>query len=692
MRGMSPADPNRSDLALRRLMGAGGALVVTLVALAALLPLWLRPPKEHERAGDPVSVQRSMGHDERAELRATPRPSPAEPVGIAVVGASQRPDAAAADAQRAPATNAATPTPLVNEERGTVQPPESPLTEGLEDEWDRSAEARDRGVTQFGGSAGTETAVENGLAWLAAHQSPNGAWDRINFDRRCPRGDRCTGAATQRGDQDLDAGVTGLALLAFLGAGYTDRAGPYADVVRAGVEALLARQQASGGFTRQAAAAGYNDALATLTLAEFHALTEDQRVRPALERAVAHIVAGQQTLGGWDYVPTGDTGRNDTSVTAWMVQALHACRGAGVDVPPAVFIKAALHFLRATETDGRVRYADSGEGFQIGADLRPVYLHSLPLTAAGLMCEQLLGWEFGGATPLRQRGRLHEELPSLSRLELRDASRRQSEYYWYYGSLAMFQRGEEDWRAWNSRLRDALLPLQSRETAPTGARKHSYGSWPPMPGNWDQVSQIGGRVYMTAICTLTLEIYYRHTPAYLRDDLPYGPEDWRAYLRTCPVREQREVVTCLAGLRVEVAEPVLVDLLIHADRHLALAAAEALTEMGSPVGLWVLEAERAAVPASRQPRWEWLHDRARALLELPAVEGRVRVFDAGSGLGTLDLPRSYVGMDIEVRREEALVARMRVIQRFAGRTIVVAEIVERMNGAEPQTGDAALAR
>ena len=36
-------------------------------------------------------------------------------------------------------------------------------------------------------------------------------------------------------------------------------------------------------------------------------------------------------------------------------------------------------------------------------------------------------------------------------------------------------------------------------------------SWPPD----DEWADVGGRVYQTAICTLTLEVYYRYLPLYL---------------------------------------------------------------------------------------------------------------------------------------------------------------------------------
>jgi hypothetical protein len=47
---------------------------------------------------------------------------------------------------------------------------------------------------------------------------------------------------------------------------------------------------------------------------------------------------------------------------------------------------------------------------------------------------------------------------------------------------------------------------------PSGQRDEgaATGSWDPL----DRWSLTGGRVYQTAICTLSLEVYYRYLPMY----------------------------------------------------------------------------------------------------------------------------------------------------------------------------------
>ena len=69
-----------------------------------------------------------------------------------------------------------------------------------------------------GGTRQSEDAVERGLAWLAEHQFPDGGW-RFDLSQH----PRCAGQCRDSGDYDSTTAATGLALLSFLGAGYTQR-------------------------------------------------------------------------------------------------------------------------------------------------------------------------------------------------------------------------------------------------------------------------------------------------------------------------------------------------------------------------------------------------------------------------------------------------------------------------------------
>lgn len=551
---------------------------------------------------------------------------------------------------------------------------------------DRSSAARRRATTRFGGTPRTEDAVELGLAWLAAHQEPDGTWDRFGFHRQCPANDRCSGVALNRAGPSLTPGLTGLCLLAFLGAGYTDREGPYPRVVGRAVYALLRRQDASGGFSPEDAMAGYNNALATFALAEYYAMTREPLAREPLQRAVDRLVSSQQPQGGWDYSADPRSGRNDTSITSWAVQALQAAASCGLRVPEQTLIRAALHFERATEADGRVWYSDAGTGFSM-EDLVPRQRYGPAMLAAGLSSAQLLGMRMDSPRARAQRALLLAELPSAITMQGRDPSELHDYYYWYYGAVAAFQLGAGTWERWNASLRDALLPLQER---PRGGQRaaHATGSWRPYGPRWGKWGRMGSRVYTTAISVLTLEVYYRHPPAYLEGQRVLSSADWRQYLAQADGAEKRLAFAALTQCRLEIGEPVLVELLESADPELALAAAEALADIDNPLGANVLN---RALPAAT-PAMQLAIQRALRRIEsrrgVPRPRGVVRVVDAELGMATLLLPGAYCGLDVSVQRGESPIAEMRVVQRFSGQDIVVARVVA---GAVPEPRDSVIA-
>ncbi|TWT42368.1 hypothetical protein RAS1_34990 [Phycisphaerae bacterium RAS1] len=654
-------------------------LLTLLTVLALGLPLWILTLDAPVATGAPAE---EPGGEHRGS---TPT---SQPTGIHA-DARQRARVAATATAGDPREPQSAPTPVTWGELAQVvrrpAPLPAPTTESQPTTRPatNAADIRAERLRRFGGTAETENAVEAGLAWLAAHQARDGTWDAVTFQRQCPDQDRCGGPAQRRLDDSISPGLTGLCLLAFVGAGYTDQYGPYPQVVTRAVDALLRIQNDRGGFSRTPGMAGYNDSVATFALAEYQVLVRDERLAEPLRKAAANLAATQQALGGWDYLPTPETGRNDTSITAWMVQALSACAAAEIPASRQPLVRSALHFMRAAETDGRVWYADNGEGFRVDPGLRPAFRYGPAMTACGLVCEELLGWE--RAAPIRERqiGSLLTQLPSTVHYRGRDRTQLHSEYYWYYGTLAMFQAGGERWERWNARLRDTLLPLQDRRKE--GSRKlHSFGSWQPYGENWGKWGRMGGRVYTTAICTLTLEIYYRHTPAYLETRELLRAEDWLDFLAPRTIDERRDAVEALSQMRLELGEPVLVALLEDPSPTVALKAAQALAELDSPLGGPVIEKHITVLPPWGRAAAERALSRTREIRRLPPAEGELRLFDAGARLATLRMTRAHVGMQVGVATDSGGPLRMRVVRRFSGRDVVLAEVVGEWNGEAPR--------
>lgn len=683
---MLPA-PLPSEFRLKRLQRLAGVVlsVLLLAALAtpvlviALRPTEPRPPAPvlTERPAATTSQAVELPDEPRSQLMVTAAlvPQPPEASEPASIAPSSRPARMVSASTSAPsdAELLARPTSGPNQSRP------APL--------DRSGVTRALRVKEFGGTRGTETAVEAGLAWLAAHQDRNGYWDRFDFANHCPASDRCTGAATLRPESNLTPGVTAITLLAFLGAGYTDRDGPYTRTVQSGIQYLLDVQQPSGGFGGDPSNAGYNDSVATFALAEFYGLTAESSIRSPLERAAEHLAATQQAWGGWDYTPRPDTGRNDTSITAWAVQALQAALAAGIDVNRITLAKAAIHFARATIRDGHVWYADAGNGFNLDEQtLQPRYRFGPAMLAAGLTCEQLLGWRADARGPARQAALIEAEPPSAATFQGGDQSNLHSEYYWYYGTICMFQAGGPDWERWNGRMRDALMPLQSRAPSRAGGRSHDFGSFQPYGSNWGQWGRVGSRIYSTAINVLTLEIYYRHRPMYLQSPT-LTAADWRAFTAVAEPRQLQVCIGLLSDMQLEIGEPVMQDLLSANDLAVAAQAARGLTEVDSPLGLGVLEKAVQQLGPNWAAELAGALKKARELTGLPVAQGRVRLVESGRRLATVELPRAYVGMKLRVARGGSVVGEMEVVRRFSGRDVVVAAYGSDWGATAPAAGD-----
>jgi hypothetical protein len=357
---------------------------------------------------------------------------------------------------------------------------------------DRIGSRRAAAAAARGGSPDTERAVEAALAWLVQGQSSDGRWSAARHG---------AGAGRSAGGQHhpgvgarSDTGVTGLALLAFLGAGSTHRQGAHADTVDRGLRFLAAGQRADGSLAGEAEffAALYCHGMATLALAECAAMSGDLQLRPALERAVRYTLSMQHPVtGGWRYA-AGD--RGDTSQLGWQVMVLSSARQAG------------LSGLEAAEMRARGFLQSVSSGAAGGlASYRPGERPSVTMTAEALVCRILLGMPADHPTATEALALIERHSPDRSAVNA---------YTWYYATLAAFHCGGVTWERWNERLHAALLPLQRREHGPLD------GSWDP-----DSVwGGHGGRVYATALAALTLEVYYRYQPIHRAEDrVALGP-------------------------------------------------------------------------------------------------------------------------------------------------------------------------
>jgi hypothetical protein len=80
-------------------------------------------------------------------------------------------------------------------------------------------------------------------------------------------------------------------------------------------------------------------------------------------------------------------------------------------------------------------------------------------------------------------------------------------YLWYYSSQVLVQSGNAEWEAWYRQLSTLLGSTQV-------AAGSDAGSWDPLGPIPDRWGAYGGRLYVTALHLLALEVPYRHLPTY----------------------------------------------------------------------------------------------------------------------------------------------------------------------------------
>jgi hypothetical protein len=347
--------------------------------------------------------------------------------------------------------------------------------------------------------------------FLSGAQRPDGSWSLDHL-----------GNAAELADQRpptirADAAATGLALLAFLGAGYDHFDDQYQEVVRRGLEYLIRQQGPDGDvFPNEDQVAAevtrfYSHGIAALALSEAFGMTGDQNLREPAQRALNYIMQTQHPeRGGWRYTPGVNA---DLSVSGWQLMALRSGDLAGLSVSRDTYdrVRRMLDECR-DPAGGRVlfRYnpwaAIDDPRTRHGRDPGTV------MTSVGLLMEFYLGKNRDDEIMQLGADHLLLNLPTLGYSRqvaptsttsnpLRDT------YYWYYATQVMFHMGGEYWRAWNEQLHPLLVDSQVLDGPLTG----SWDPHSPVPDKW---AAFAGRLYVTAMNLLSLEVYYRHLPLY----------------------------------------------------------------------------------------------------------------------------------------------------------------------------------
>ena len=360
------------------------------------------------------------------------------------------------------------------------------------------------------GSPGSESAVNAALRWFKRHQSPNGMWDAEKYPVNCNENPKCEpGSTASDGGSEVNAAMTGYAILCYLGAGYDHKTpNQYKSTVEKGLNYLRSIQSAEGNFGPR----NYEQGVATMALAEAFAMTSDPELKQAAQKGINVIIARQAKDAkgdaayaglGWDYVD-GKAERIDASVSGWCVMALKSGLAANLNVGPAMdgAAKWVRRHWEATNPEWnklKDPYADTStfaytwdsttDKIDVGA---PGKSHDL--APVGALCSVFLGHHSGDL--------MLETLCNHVMKYQFPTKYPCNTYFMYYNTLAIFQAGGERWEKWNNSVRDLLVNAQRK-----GADCYD--------GSWDYAGtefhgSDTGRVLSTAYCCLSLEVYYRY--------------------------------------------------------------------------------------------------------------------------------------------------------------------------------------
>lgn len=324
------------------------------------------------------------------------------------------------------------------------------------------------------------------LSYLAKNQNPSGGWS----------------SADTAGAADLDAGVTALALTAFMGEGCTHFSGPYAEVVKKAVLFLISAQDSDGFIGRSFEQTRwlYNHALATAALSELLAMTADRSLEDKVRAAVDALKKAQDKGLGWKYYPAQGSDASVTSMVAW---ALAAARSAGIEVDQNLPASCRRYLRSVTEGPGASYEKEKPRTDSLFGNSPPQ--GDLPVLSAQVAWTRLLLGE--SVRTVNMPGvielvRTHTP-PAGSLLP-----GKKNYLFWYYGSLAIASSApEHERKEWRRRM-VSLFADRQVEKGPLA------GAW-PSDGMW---CEWGGTIYASAMSVLTLQTPYNRPADFFGED------------------------------------------------------------------------------------------------------------------------------------------------------------------------------
>jgi len=300
----------------------------------------------------------------------------------------------------------------------------------------------------------TRLASRSAMEWLERAQESSGGFSALRWGGR----------------PEFDVGLTGLAAMALL-------SGDSGSSLAHAIDFLVASQSPEGRFGPDVREGTYNHGIATVALLEAFEARREERLRRALEPALAYIRSTQCPEGGWGYL-RGDPDGANTAATCWPLQALLMARSLGWSDLDEPIGRALRHLSRVADHRGRLGYRRAGES-PGGADA---------LSSMGALCVLLARDET--QIPSRLRSRILDEVGRASAR----VSPGEDLYRDFFIASVVEALPDSRRLRWRS---DALKALGAAQVDAGPDR----GSWEPR----DAWAPAGGRVYATAFGALILE-------------------------------------------------------------------------------------------------------------------------------------------------------------------------------------------
>jgi hypothetical protein len=307
--------------------------------------------------------------------------------------------------------------------------------------------------------ATNDTAARQGMEWLVSIQEDSGKWDPDRWGGR----------------REYTVGLTGMALLSLVrnSESFAEKA---ASIERS-VAFLLKQQREDGRLGDDFDGTMYNHGIAAVALMETYAANKDAIDEVPLRKMLDYVREQQLATGGWGYRNRLDEEAN-TSISCWPLQALLISAELGWEDDNIALRKGLRWMASVVDESGLFGYEQVNQ-FPRGPNA---------LTAMGAYC--LFRADKGGMV-------VDERVLAHVRSAVNQLSEKTSDgdfYRTYFHVGALKELGDDsEERARFDGLHDRLLASRQTEGPNTG-------TWDPK----DQWGSVGGRIYSTAMATLSL--------------------------------------------------------------------------------------------------------------------------------------------------------------------------------------------